>query len=78
LPFENCKGKTYASKGDKTVQLKAQRKGWENCMCTLQLTVFADGIIHAKAILIYKGAPNSKDKRRLAEIEKYHSDVIVI
>jgi hypothetical protein len=48
--------------------LKAQRKGWENRMCTLQLTVFADGLMHAKALLIYKGSPTQKDKCRLAEI----------
>lgn len=48
--------------------LKAQRKGWENCMCTLQLTVFANKLMHAKALLIYRGSPTRKDKRRLAEI----------
>jgi hypothetical protein len=44
LSFENCKGKTYNNRRAKTVRIKAQRKGWENRICTLQLTIFADSI----------------------------------
>ena len=78
LSFENCKGMTYDTRGSKTVRLKAQRKGWENRMCTLQLTVFADGILRAKALLIFRGSPNLKDKHRIAEVKQYHPDVIVV
>jgi hypothetical protein len=58
--------------------MKAQRKGWENRMCTLQLTVFADGIQRAKPVLIFKGSPNKKEKRRVKEIRQYHTNVIVV
>ena len=47
-------------------------------MCTLQLTVFADGILRAKALLIFRGSPNLKDKYRITEVKQYYPDVIVV
>jgi Tc5 transposase DNA-binding domain len=78
LPFELQKGRTYATKGSKTVTLKAARSGWEKRQCTLQIIVFADGIARCKPLLMFHGKPTSKDRRRIAEMRKYHPGVIVI
>ena len=78
LPFELQKGRTYATKGSKTVTLRAARNGWEKRQCTLQIIVFADGIARCKPLLMFHGKPTSKDRRRIAEMKKYNPGVIVI
>jgi hypothetical protein len=78
LPFELQRGRTYAKTGEKTVLLKGQRSGWDKRQCTLQIIVFADGIARCKPLLMFKGKPTTKDRRRLAEIKKYHPGVVVI
>src|SRR6266516_386562 len=78
LPFELQKGRTYATKGSRTVALRAARNGWEKRQCTLQIIVFADGIARCKPLLMFHGKPTSKDRRRTAEMKKYNPGVIVI
>jgi hypothetical protein len=78
LPFEYLKGRTYASKGEKTVHLKGQRSGWEKRQATLQICVFAVGVARCKPLIIFKGKETSKDHRRHAEALKYHPSVAVI
>lgn len=78
LPFEHLKGRTYEKKGNKTVRLKGGRSGWDKRQCTLQIAVFADGVMRIKPLLIFKGKTHSKDSCRRTEYKKYHSGVVVI
>ena len=78
LPFESQKGRTYATKGSKTVTIRGAKSGWEKRQCTLQVIVFADGINRCKPLLMFKGKPISTDRRRAAEMKKYHPGVKVI
>jgi hypothetical protein len=54
------------------------RSGWEKRMCTLQICVFADGVIRIKPLLIYKGAGGKKSKALINEYKRYDPRVIVI
>jgi hypothetical protein len=78
LPFEHLKGRTYEKKGNKTVRLKGGKSGWDKRQCTLQIAVFADGVMRIKPLLMFKGKIHSKDSRRRAEYKKYHPNVVVI
>jgi hypothetical protein len=78
LPFEYLKGRTYAKKGEKTIRLKSQRSSWEKRQCSLQIIVFANGVPCCKPLIMFKGKPSSKDRRRFAEMKKYHPSVVVI
>jgi hypothetical protein len=78
LSFEFLKGRTYTRRGDKTVRLKGIKSGWDKRMCTLQIIVFADGIMRCKPLLMFKGKPKVRDYRRKAEYKKYHPGVVVI
>ena len=55
LPFEHLKGRTYEKKGNKTVRLKGGKSSWDKRQCTLQIAVFADGIMRCKPLLMFKG-----------------------
>jgi hypothetical protein len=76
LPFEYLKGRTYAKRGDKTVRLKEGKSGHDRRQCTLQIAVFADGILRCKPLLIFKGKPKGDNRRKL-EQKKYHPGVVV-
>jgi hypothetical protein len=78
LPFEFLKGRTYAKKGEKTIQLKGGKSGHNKHICTLQIAVFADGVPRCKPLLMFKGIPKSKDYRHRAEAQRYNPGVIVI
>jgi len=75
--FEYLKGRTYAKKGDRTVRIKESKSGHDKRQCTLQIAVFADGVLRCKPLLMFKGKPKG-DNRRKAEQKKYHPGVIVI
>jgi hypothetical protein len=77
LPFEYLKGRTYAKRGDKTVRLKEGKSGHDRRQCTLQIAVFADGVLRCKPLLIFKGKVKG-DSRRKLEQKKYHPGVVVI
>jgi hypothetical protein len=78
LAFEFLKGQTYEKRGERTVCLKGAKSGWEKRQCTLQIIVFADGVARCKPLLMFKGKPKSKDRRRIVEFRKYHPGVVVI
>lgn len=78
LPFEHLKGRTYEKKGNKTVRLRGGKNGQDKRQCTLQIAVFADGVMRIKPLLMFKGKTHSKDSRRCAEYKKYHPSVVVI
>jgi hypothetical protein len=78
LPFEYLKGRTYAKRGDKTIRIKEGKNGHDKRQCTLQIAVFADGVLRCKPLLIFKGKPGKGDSRRKAEYLKYHPGVVVI
>jgi hypothetical protein len=77
LPFEHLKGRTYAKKGDRTVRLKEGKSGHDRRQCTLQIAVFADGVMRRKPLLIFKGKQKG-DNRRKIEQKEYHPGVVVI
>jgi hypothetical protein len=78
LAFEFLKGKTYAKRGDRTVTLKGVRSGWDKRQCTIQLVVFADGVMRCKVLIMFKGHPTKRSTHRQAEYKQYHKSVIVI
>jgi hypothetical protein len=77
LPFEYLKGRTYAKKGDRTVRLREGKSGHDRRQCTLQIAVFADGVMRCKPLLIFKGKVKG-DSRRKTERKRYHPNVVVI
>jgi hypothetical protein len=60
------------------VLLKGTRSGWEKRMCTIQLCVFADGVLRCKPLLMFKGSNSKKDSSRRAKYKKYDPRVVVI
>ncbi len=54
------------------------KSGHDKRQCTLQIAVFADGVLRCKPLLIFKGKPGKGDSRRKAEYKKYHPGVVVI
>jgi hypothetical protein len=77
LTFEFLKGKTLEKKGSKTVRLKGAKSGWDKRQSTLQIAVFADGVMRMKPLLMFKGKPIG-DSRHHTETCKYHPGVAVI
>ena len=60
------------------MRLKGGKSGWDKRQCTLQIAVFADGIIRCKLLLIFKGKLKVKDYCCCAEYKQYHPSVVVI
>jgi hypothetical protein len=69
-------GCTYDFKGAKTIWVKEQRSGWDRRQATLQVCVFADGIMRCKPLLIFHGDPDG-DSRRCKEAKLYDPGVCV-
>jgi hypothetical protein len=69
-------GRTYDNKGAKSVWIKEQRSGWDRRQATLQVCVFADGIMRVRPLLIFHGNPVG-DSRRRAEEKLYDKGVCV-
>ena len=55
LPFTFTDGPTYDDKGVKTVWVQGGSSGLDKRQCTVQLTLFADGIPRVKPLLIFRG-----------------------
>ena len=53
--FEYLKGRTYAKNGSQTVRLKEGKSGYDKRQFTLQIAVFANGVLRCKPLLIFKG-----------------------
>ena len=63
IAFEFLSGRTYDFKGSKTIWVKEQRSGWDRRQATLQVCVYADGVMRCKPLLIFHRDPVG-DKRR--------------
>ena len=55
LPFSFAGDDTYSEKGAKTVWVRGGASGMEKRQCTVQLTIFADGVPRVKPLLIFCG-----------------------
>ena len=55
MPFVFGGGKTYEEKGAKTVWIRGGQSGQEKRQCTVQLTIFADGVPRIKPMIILRG-----------------------
>ena len=55
LPFTFTNGPTYESKGAKTVWVQGGSSGLDKRQCTVQLTLFADGVPRVKPLVIFRG-----------------------
>ena len=55
LPFTFTNGSTYDNKGAKTVWVQGGSSGLDKRQCTVQLTLFTDGISHVKPMVIFRG-----------------------
>lgn len=55
LPFTFCGGETYADTGDRSVWVRGGASGLDKRQCTVQLTIFADGVARVKPLLIFRG-----------------------
>lgn len=56
LEFDfNAKGKTYDNTGAKTVWAKSTGSGMEKRQCTVQHTIYADGVFRTKTVIIFRG-----------------------
>ena len=55
LPFTFTNGLTYESKGASTVWVQGGSSGLDKRQCTVQLTIFADGIPRIKPLVIFRG-----------------------
>ena len=76
-PLEFCfntKGSTYNNTGENTVWCRTSGSGHEKRQCTVQLTIFADGISHVKPLIIFKG---TGQRISLNERKQYDGGVVV-
>jgi len=78
LPFEFGGGRTYATKGSRTVWVKEMRSGWDKRQATGQFCVCACGHPHVDPLVMFRGKPGVGDARRKAEFKKYAKGVHVI
>ena len=76
IGYDFLSGRTYDHKGAKTVWVKEIRSGWDRRQATLQIAVFADGLLRCKPMLIYHGDPIGNSKRRIEE-KLYDPRVVV-
>jgi len=81
LPFEFGNGKTYDTKGNRTVFVRIGKNGNDKRKLTLQLAITADGKPHIRPLCIFAGAEGAAaaaKPRRRKEAKEYHPDVDVI
>ena len=62
-------GKTYNKSGKKSIWMRGSKSGLEKRLCSVQLTVFADGKARVKPMIIFKGAGKCM-KNRLKQEER--------
>ena len=55
LPFTFTNVPTYETKGAKTVRVQGGNSGLDKHQCTVQLTLFADGVPQVKPLVIFRG-----------------------
>jgi hypothetical protein len=67
IAFEFLSGRTYDFKGSKTIWVKEQRSGWDRRQATLQVCVYANGVMRCKPLLIFHRDPIGDKCRRVEE-----------
>ena len=60
LSFEFLRGRTCEFKGKKSGWVRSLRSSWAQRQATLMITACADGVIHMKPFLIFRGDNNSQ------------------
>ena len=55
LPFVMDDGKTYNQTGSKEIWCASGSSGLEKRQCTVQLTIFADGVSRVRPLVIFRG-----------------------
>jgi len=60
LPWEYLEGRSYETKGNKTVWAKSRQSGWGKRQATMQFTTFADGVARVLPLMIFRGKEYSK------------------
>ena len=55
LPFVLDDGKTYADKGSSEVWCVSGSSGLDKRQCSVQLTIFADGVPRVRPLVIFRG-----------------------
>ena len=55
LPFVLDDGKTYADKGSSEVWCVSGSSGLDKRQCSVQLTIFADGVPRVRALVVFRG-----------------------
>ena len=55
MPFVFGGGKTYSSKGEKSIWIRGGQSEQDKRQCTVQLTIFADGESRIKPMVIFRG-----------------------
>ena len=55
LPFVMDDGKTYNQTGSKEILCASGSSGLEKRQCTIQLTIFADGVSGVRPLVIFRG-----------------------
>ena len=76
LPFEYLEGQTYNPVGEKRIWIQSSStSGWDKRQGTIQLTVFADGVLRVQPLIFFRGkgvGPTILEERR-----KYDNRVVV-
>lgn len=78
FPFEYITGKTYAHKGNKIIWVKSKKSGWDKRQATLVPTVFADGVVRGKPLILFRGTEDSLLQHRYYGQERAQYDPSVI
>ena len=68
LPFCFTDGTTYDQTGAQTVWVRGAASGLDKRQCTVQLTIFADGVARVKPLIIFRGKG-----ARITFLEKVHT-----
>ena len=55
LAFSFCQGPTYETTNSSTVWVRGAKSGLDKRQCTIQLTIFADGLPRVKPYIIFRG-----------------------
>lgn len=54
LPFSFTQGPTYETTNASSVWVRGAASGLDKCQCTVQVTIFADGVPRVKPLLLFK------------------------
>jgi hypothetical protein len=58
--------------------VKKERSDWNKRQATLQLCLHANGLLHTKPLLMFKGLLGTGDVRRRREMKRYPKGICVI